>query len=132
MSVCGIDPGRTTGLVHCSNSGKILCAQAAREHKDIVEFLRQLDSETTVVVMEDFLGSGPRSADAIFTIKLLGFVEGCCHLMGLELIVQPPQWRKAFLDKAQMHFRVHKERHCKDALAHVYSYLERLGYDEWE
>lgn len=126
MRICGIDPGRETGLVIFDTAlDDVTDFASCRSREDIVAFLAKGDCP--VVVVEDFLGAGPRSADAIFTLKLLGFVEGVCQVL-LNIIVefQPPQWRKAFLDKAQGFFRVHKERHMKDALAHVFSYIERM------
>jgi len=123
MRVCGIDPGRTTGLVVCDVSGVVIQALDVRDRESLVEFLTTHNPD--VLVVEDFLGSGPRSADAIYTLKMLGFIEGCSHYLGMFHVMQPPQWRRAFLDKAQLVFPYHKQRHCKDALAHVLAYLDR-------
>lgn len=127
MFVCGVDPGRTTGLVLYDSGSKIVFDSClASSEEEIIAFLDLRASP--VIVVEDFLGSGPRSADTVFTLKLLGFIVGWgTHHLEVEVCVQPPQWRKAFLDEAQQTFRVHKHRHLKDALAHIFAYLDRIG-----
>lgn len=130
MRVCGIDPGRNTGVVIWDTEGSGVVAHDSISDKQcLVNWLESnVRHYCSVVVVEDFIGAGPRSADTVFTLKLLGFIEGWCEFhCGLEVETQPPQWRKPFLDESQQFFHTHKLRHMKDALAHVFAYLDRIG-----
>ena len=76
------------------------------------------------VVIEDFVGSGPRSKDITDTIKLLGFLEGLCKWKDIPYTVQHPQKRMHMLDRAKSTDSFSTlGYHAIDALAHVLAHV---------
>lgn len=103
--------------------------------EDLARTLENLDEEYhLIVVMEDFLGAGYRNNDNKNTIKILGYIEYLCKYYGYEYYIQPPQFRKPYLEEAQEYFKTYVDespvlkdswknksfsRHMVDALAHA-------------
>ena len=119
MKVFSVDPGVTTGVSHYDLANKrVLAYGEMKSPLSVVRYLHQLWMTDAVdfVVVEDFVGSGPRDRNIIFTIKALGLVEGYAKFLGIETTLQAPQTRKAFLDDAIK--LLGNGRHFIDALAH--------------
>jgi hypothetical protein len=123
MKIAGVDPGGTIGFVHYDADRKsVLRFFEAADIVNVMTTLRQLqlDEMLDVVVVEDFIGYGPRDPHIIHTIKVLGATEYLCRFFGIPLVIQAPQQRKAFLkDAGEL---VGHGHHFTDALAHVLSY----------
>ena len=77
------------------------------------------------VVIEDFVGAGPRDPNAILTIKYVGGFSMMSKHLGYETIVRVPQMRRPFVGLAQSGYGLTtREKHAADALAHVLSYID--------
>lgn len=129
MFVAAFDPGRTTGYAQVAFGKQgadgvrplltVFTKQLASvdEVRDQMMLTRMAD----VIIVEDFIGSGPRTADAVFTLKLVGLLE--YGFPNTTVIMQNPQRRKPFVSIArEMLNAQHKDRHGADALAHILSW----------
>jgi hypothetical protein len=128
MKILAIDPGLTTGVAHYdSRTGKVLRAFDETSPVRVAEFMELLKRkrEVGVVVLEDVIGQGPRDRYIVRTLKVLGFLEGYGHLLGLEVVLHPPQTRKCMLDKAAK--LSGPGMHYTDALAHALAYASLKG-----
>ncbi len=125
MFILGIDPGESTGLALCSFSGALIKTHTVKTLDYIAGFLEY--KNLSQVVIEDFIGSGPRSREAIQVLKLIGAIEGICFIKKLPLAIQAPQQRKPYLAKARvLAEQQSKSLHEIDAIAHVLAYLDRI------
>lgn len=132
MRILAIDPGVTTGVAHYNSRTKRIIAHfQTKNPMEVIEYMERLHKSGTVdiVVIEDFIGYGRRDAAVIKTIKNLGFFEGFAHALKLEVQIQQPQMRKAFLSRATE--MVGAEMHYTDATAHAlafcYFHAQRTG-----
>jgi hypothetical protein len=137
MLVAAFDPGLTTGYA--------LADFAERDDNPIVPFrlisAYPLDSPADVVrkaneswadiiVVEDFVGSGPRTREATHTLKLVGYLQyfNITHFTS-KTILHQPQWRKGYVALAEQVLREHPlcqyNKHAADALAHIFAYHAR-------
>ena len=125
MLILGIDPGVTTGLALYDDVQGVLLAEdtqaPGRVYAILSEFLEK-DVEDRAVVVESYVGAGPRTSEAVYTIKMLGFVEFLCQSWGLALFDQAPQQRKHQVAQAKA-LLPQGPHHAKDALAHALAYL---------
>ena len=135
MRIMGVDPGVTTGvavidtnrskqLVYKNQLFKLLHEQDAYE-----EFVAALEKyQPDFVVIEDFVGGGPRTPPMVYTMNLVGFVQGVLKVLGFHYKAMPPMHRRAFLPDAKELIKEKGQPHATDALAHAlaYSYREEL------
>ena len=126
MKIVAVDPGsKTHGFCYLDTDNNRIIRRFETSHMIQIgsqiyalTVLQQLD----VVVVEDFVGQGPRDIHASTTLRMVGFVEGLGHLLGLTVAVQAPQIRKPFLkDAARL---VGAGHHYTDATAHALAYTE--------
>ena len=132
MIIAAYDPGRTTGYAQVAVDRQGSIASLSVDHVSqlqgvhaVLDQMARDQSDVDIVIIEDFIGAGPRTSDAIYTLKLVGLLEyGFSHPL---VIMQNPQVRKAFVSQARELLEArHKERHGADALAHILAYLHRL------
>jgi len=132
MIVIGVDPGGTTGLARVEADGSVTATTAANMD-EIRHFLddtlqrvlnKGLQRIDCHVVIEDFIGAGPRNADAINALKLVGFSEGYSRALGFDTTVQAPQTRKAYVGQAR-EMLSDASIHSVDALAHALSFMDK-------
>ena len=91
---------------------------------------KALGPEDVTVVIERFIGAGPRTSQSNETIKRIGFVQGYCDMYSLKLVQQVPQQRyPGLIDAVSV---VGKKTHSADALAHIFAYCKKkgIGYGE--
>ena len=127
--ILGIDPGLTTGVVKYSTlSEKVLGwshLTTLESCQDLPEQMLWLNTGDFHVVIEDFIGSGPRSSDMTQTIKMVGFFEHLCEWKKIPYTMQHPQKRLSSVGRAhEMEFPTPLGSHAIAALAHVLTYLE--------
>lgn len=127
--IIGIDPGITTGVAVLDLRSLQLVEKA--QTRDPTEVCTLLDNYTygkqvvRAVVIEDFVGSGPRDPNAITTIKYVGGFEMIARSKGYDVQVRAPQQRRPFVSQAKADYGLDTgEKHIADALAHVLSYID--------
>ena len=129
--ILGIDPGGTTGVVKFSTADyKVLGwshydTESITEVSDVILKLQINHLNNCHVVIEDFVGSGPRSSDMTQTIKMVGFFEHLCTWKKIPYTMQHPQKRLSTIARAhEIKSPTPLSSHAIDALAHVLAYLE--------
>jgi hypothetical protein len=133
MYIAAYDPGLTTGYARVAinepverHGGdvvpfRIVSAMALMFKEQIDATLTQMDN---VRIVEDFVGSGHRTVEAIHTLKLVGYLQNRPNPFG-EIVMQTPQRRKAFVKVAAQLMEkggFPASRHAADALAHILYY----------
>ena len=115
--IVGIDPGGTIGYAVVDPSGSIHAYHTSEITKvgDTIWHL-QTYSEGVSVVIEDFLGSGPRSAAGHLTSQQIGYIYFTCVRKGIPVKKVPSQRRKSKLAEAATYTQ---HVHEKDAVAHA-------------
>lgn len=139
MIVAAYDPGVTTGYAvadvrdrlsdpHIIALGALEDINAVRHAVSVLE----PSYDVRVRIVEDFIGGGSRTREAIHTLKLVGFLELADNGTTLTIESHVPQWRKAFVTEAQalaeaQGFRS-AGRHGVDALSHIlyYNFRQKL------
>lgn len=133
MHFVGIDPGGTTGVAVIDCKGNLIHSAALKKPLDVTQILdkcaERYGSEGFQVVIENFIGSGPRSNSMNYTLKLVGFFHLLCEYKGWSNVVQPPQRRKPYLGAARKLLTTSKWAdwrrngdHQMDALGHAIGY----------
>jgi len=143
VKVLGIDPGVTNGYAVVSDvmgdrQYVETCGwtQSPSVLGEVIELKKYILRDFWVVV-EDFVGAGPRNADNKRTIETLGFVRHLCALRNIECKVRQPQTRLAYVERADFlvpRERVHGEQeawnqhrvHIVQAAAHALSWMNHL------
>ena len=121
-SILAIDPGGTTGLARVSLRGKLISSMSTKKFETIIGYV--LLTSPNVVIIEDFIGAGPRTKEAVQVLKLIGKIEGACHVFGFPVVMQNPQIRKPYRSlvvEQKLNITTHEE----DAYAHALAYLDR-------
>lgn len=135
-----LDPGITTGWALITTRGRIVDygqfkavplmsgPETGDQDDDRHKFLQQLSGLKipSVVVMEDFIGSGRRDPHMNNTMKLVGYFLALAHNRFIPTQLQVPQARRPFLVQAEKALSLSKtgaKRHAVDALAHGFKYL---------
>jgi len=124
--VIGVDPGSVfTGAAVHQNGSFTFWAESDDPiviWKLIRAVRRNNPGVPLVVILEDFLGSGPRNKHAKRTIEVIGYIRYTCiaHGIGVELV--PQQYRKSNVMNVPTAIEGKDE---KAAAAHVLSYIER-------
>ena len=121
--VLAIDPGRSTGIVLVDQTGLILQSQLATTPEQVLVAVATITP--SVVVIEDFVGAGPRTLDAIFTLKLIGGASAIAWLKRIQVVIQVPQARTPLLTEAKRRADKGTSIHVVDAYAHALAFLER-------
>ena len=138
MKIVGLDPGQTTGLavvdydinreeLELTYWTQFDCTDWSRQ-PELARWLAGLlrENDTHVVVIEQFVGGGPRGTYANETLRLVGWFTAIAQLSNSRVLHKVPQARTAFLAKARRFIEFpHKNRHATDALAHIFSYVHR-------
>ena len=128
--VIGIDPGMTTGLAVYGRMGALETDYIRLNTPAIAKWVWQQHQRYSklgrvLIVIEDFIGSGPRTRGAIYTLKLIGALTFFCDWHKLQGQAQEPQRRKAYLKQAKKALGVRGlkfNNHQMDAMAHAMSF----------
>jgi hypothetical protein len=122
MNILAVDPGITTGIAFISETGELLQAGTATYEETLDRVHAQQDC---IIVVEDFIGAGPRTKEAIFVLKLIGGIVAICHVDSLRCIIQAPQVRIPFVPEAKDRAGLKVSKHAIDAYAHGLAFLEK-------
>ena len=134
MIVSAFDPGVTTGYALATfderYDGNVVPFRLidAKPVIMIEELHLLVDQEDDVRIVEDFVGAGHRTPEAIHTLKLVGYLQHTPNHAGI-VVVQSPQRRKAFVSKAIELINdkgLAPSKHAADALAHILYYKYTL------
>lgn len=125
--IIAVDPGYSTGVVAIDLEGGIVAGRVIEINNALEELLNLVDeNETRLVIVEDFVGAGPRTKEAIFVLKLIGAIRGACYVKKIPFLVQVPQKRIPYVPDAKRHAAPGTSRHIIDALAHVLCWMDSL------
>lgn len=141
-SILSIDPGLTIGWCFLAIEGqKVLDLLVSEYRTEGIAFgsdpmVRLQSGGFDVLVIEDFVGSGPRTKESCYTLKMIGAFEQVALSQGIEVAIQTNIMRKPWLkDAVKLHREWNNDRypchHGKDALAHALRYLKNQG-PPWE
>ena len=129
MKVLAIDPGISTGMAWVSDEGELIASVVTDSKSHILQLLQEFAHSDYTVVIEDFVGAGPRTKEAIFVLKLIGFVTAVCLIYEYPLHLQVPQQRLPLLSEAKQRAPKGAIIHAVDAYAHALAYQEKeRGY----
>jgi hypothetical protein len=132
IGILGVDPGITIGwallTVPDDKTSPVVSACGAdpydlRIMNLIVNYYR--GGLISVVVVEDIVGAGTRSAELVTTIKRAGMFEGLCRFLDIPVTWHVPQLRMHKVREAQTLLAASKfegKQHAVDALAHALAY----------
>ena len=131
MSIIAIDPGITTGMVVIERHA--IYPYSATTTEELARYLQWHtgDGLTGIALIENFIGGGYRTAEAVGTLKTLGFCEYYLRYMSSyphpDVVLRAPQLRKPYVQTAKRildSFAPEYTIHTADALAHVISYMK--------
>lgn len=131
VNILAIDPGGTTGIAIKLGGNYQTCVVESAED------LWNLVSSTAwdAVIYEQFATGGLISKYGLHTTRLIGGIQALCHHFSVRCFAQPPQRRKAYLERAIDVLReLHKSNHDwleheKDALAHLLAWEAAHKHD---
>lgn len=124
----GIDPGKTIGYAMVTfKDGKLLSLLVNQERREDCKAFQSVPLSLVegcdVLAIEDFVGSGHRSKESNYVLKMIGAFEVVGLMEGKDVLVQAPASRRKYLKLAEaLHAKVTGCaicRHGKDALAHA-------------
>lgn len=112
-----IDPGLTHGWARWNED---MFHAAGQTTEPNVLFKMIENDKLTVVVIEDFVGGGPRNQYAIHTLKMIGGFEWVARRLGIRVAIHGPIIRKPYMELAkQKGYPIH----ATDAIAHALAFL---------
>lgn len=130
-TILSIDPGVTTGIIAASDWA--LEPYAVQTVPEIIRIVDRSFERNSIVLIENFIGGGYRTQEAVGTLKTLGFVEHYLRsVKGVDVIIRPPQYRKPYVRTATRILNLLPENpltqaqsvHAADALAHLLSFIK--------
>lgn len=130
--VLGIDPGETTGIGLVNPEGKIIgTKEVYKDPLKIAEVIMEVKEKFSPlqVVIEDFVGSGPRSRHGVYTIKLVGWLTNFCKWQKITGTLHNPQRRYCMVSTARNVLKGSAftfSNHTMDASAHALALWEIL------
>lgn len=124
QKVMAIDPGITTGIAIVDLTGSIVGSCLNTSVIDVMGSI--VSTKPDLVIIEDFVGAGPRSKESIFVLKLIGMVLGVCFIEKIPYVVQVPQIRVPYVSVAK-EMGEGRSRHIIDAYAHALAWLAKPG-----
>lgn len=129
MYILAIDPGLTTGIALIDETGDLQECKTMSTVTDVIIYIDDFwesPEPLRMVIVEDFVGAGPRTKEAIFVLKLIGAIVATCILNGTKYIEQAPQVRLPLHPDAQRRAPIGTSKHVIDAYAHALAYLESV------
>ena len=145
MKILAIDPGLTIGYCYIDVNSKTGTINMLGVDEERVEDYKPFTSHPMnlirasvldYLVVEDFVGAGPRTKEATGTLKMIGAFEMLAHERGIPFKLQTNIMRKPCLKEGVTIFRALNEgrypcHHGKDALAHALRFL-RDKDEKWK
>jgi len=145
LAVVSVDPGSVrlglgwildptlNGTIFGANAGgRIFSPPSLLAVVRAISATNKLTSGDMVVVVEDYVGSGPRDRESVSCLKQIGALEFWCLANNISCVLHQPSQRKKSL--AWAYLQLHKPRtsdHDPDdvsALAHAKSFWDsRVG-----
>lgn len=126
--IIAVDPGSKTHGFACIDISGATEQEPYNVHDfwetehmlDIANVIHGRKENIHMVIVENFVGNGPRDVHAVRTLKMLGFIEGFCRYFDIPVTIQNPQMRRGFLTSAET--IVGGLYHYTDAMAHALAY----------
>lgn len=137
MLVVAFDPGLTTGYALADFGGRdgsnvvpFHLLEAGSTEYIGVTLNKALYYNPDVLIVEDFVGAGQRTREAIHTLKLVGALQFLEYTTDRwRTVVHQPQWRKGYVaaasDLLRSHPTIKYNKHAADAVAHLFAYHAR-------
>ena len=123
-----VDPGGHNGVAVNIDGMYHTCT--IMQPKELWDLISQFKPEK--IAYETFSTGGLIDRNMNETIQLVGSIKGICHVLGIDSYPQPPQSRKAFLERAQAILKNERNKtiHERDALAHLLllEHLLKIGH----
>lgn len=134
LNLIAVDPGMTTGLalLRITEAGLVISGTEATDPLRIVSGIWSLSRgvPNTVLLVEDFVGGGYRTAESNHTLKQIGLYEWTFSPY-FPVILRTPQQRlkgTSLAKKLAQQPNVDiPEPHSLDALKHCFSYALEQG-----
>lgn len=128
MIVLGVDPGLTTGVaVYDTLRERVVEHAELDDPLQLGHYLKDWDYrrawDRMQVVVENYVGGGPRTKEATHTLQVLGFVRYYAEMLGPPVVVQAPQKRLPYVAKAA---ELVDGKHAQAALAHCLAFAATL------
>jgi len=129
--VLSIDPGVTTGVALVQiYDGKLLETHIITDVHELSRLVQRVGLEMSVFgVIEDFVGSGPRTNEAIFVLKLIGRLEAICESVDMPYVLRAPQARIPLVNEAKKRTERGTSPHIIAAYAHALALIEKGLYE---
>lgn len=138
-----LDPGLTTGFALIKFDPRtmdLISLQVSQERKEDAKAWGSkpmdilISEKPNFLVIEDFIGAGPRTKESNYVLKMIGAYEAMGSKLGAEVSVQANSMRRPFLKGGVNFYRSLKGtnpcHHGKDALAHGLRFLhDRFAWD---
>jgi hypothetical protein len=126
MLILAVDPGLTTGVaVYDAEHSQLLATLETKDPLKVGSLILGYELFNTTVVVENYVGAGPRTAEATHTLQVLGFVRWYAAMLGLPVVVQAPQQRLPYVTRATE--LAPKTKHAAAALAHAIAFAAKQG-----
>jgi len=125
----GFDPGRSIGVALLGatpSSHQIGHTETTRDVVYCGSLIAQWAATYAglTVVVEDFVGAGPRTSDGNYTLKVVGYLTWKAEEQGVVVIVTPSQSRLAGMTEAKQ-LVAGGTGHSIDAMAHAVAAARR-------
>lgn len=126
MRVLAFDPGGVTGVAfHDTQTGDVATAEVS-EPVALAGWIDHYSAVQPTVVVEDFVGAGPRNTYSNHTLQVIGFVRWYATYRQLPVAMRQPSHRKSEVDRARSMLEI-ATPHAVDALAHALAYIRDHG-----
>ena len=123
--IMAIDPGYSTGAVIIGLDGNMVGGREIETEEEVLDWI--IGSRPNLVIIEDFVGAGPRTKEAITVLKFIGKIIGLCYVIRIPVVMQAPQVRIPLHHDAEELLPKGTSVHIVDAFAHALAWLEREG-----
>lgn len=126
-NVLAVDPGTTTGLAWQFFYDDIIDTDTALlPAEEVLAWIAKRHNfhGINTIVIERFATAGMLSKYGLQTIDLVGQIKGWCYAKDIGYVIQSPQSRKPWTDKAELYPGRKRIIHEIDALAHLLQYLD--------
>jgi hypothetical protein len=123
LRVLAFDPGVTTGIAYRPKKGEYATC-VVKTPEEAWEFIDP--KSVDLCIFEDFQAQ-LISRYGIHTVQVVGGIKARCAMYKIDILLQRPQQRRAFIDIAARYLKEHRGgtgtgAHEKDALSHILSW----------
>lgn len=131
--ILSIDPGLTTGVGFVRiYDGELVSQYLITYVHELAKLVQQTGmnkSQPSFCVIEDFVGAGPRTLEAIYVLKLIGRLEANCEFVDMPYALRSPAMRLPLVHDAEKRVNRGTSPHVIAAYAHALAFIERGIYE---